>query len=76
MPTCPHENLACTVNIPRIAGGVLGIDHRADVTIKCVDCGQPFEFVGLPLDPPEAAPNCGWDANGQPEARLPIRPLA
>lgn len=49
---CEHENFDAFVEVNRI------IDtgrYTADVRIKCLDCGKPMRFLGLPM---------GLDMNG------------
>lgn len=45
--------------------------YRADITIKCVQCQMPFEFVGLPAGFHHAEPTTSFDAR---ELRCPIKP--
>lgn len=52
MKSCKHENFLADVQVNRIEN--VG-KFQADVRIKCVDCGVPFRFIGLP---------CGLDMNG------------
>lgn len=42
---CEHMNFAAHVAVARIED--VG-SFRAEVTIKCADCGLPFQFLGLP----------------------------
>ncbi len=43
---CSHRNLDSTVLlVPPESTGTL---HLAVVTVRCLDCGTPFEFVGIP----------------------------
>jgi hypothetical protein len=68
MTPCKHENFDCFCNVARIED--IG-RFSVDVTVKCMDCGTPFKFLGLPL---------GLDLNGAcvnfdgTEARLAIAP--
>lgn len=65
---CEHTSFDCCVNVNRIED--IG-RFSADVTIRCMDCGTPFRFIGLPA---------GLDLNGASvsvdgtEARLAIAP--
>jgi hypothetical protein len=54
---CEHKNFAADVDVNRLEKGEGGPVYRfqADVRIKCVDCGTPFRFIGLPA---------GLDLNG------------
>lgn len=63
---CPHEEFHADVRVDRLEDSGR---FCADITIKCVQCGTPFRFLGLP---------CGLDLNGAAvsvdgtEARLAI----
>jgi len=45
---CPHENFAADVAVGRITddGGRVH-SFLAEVTVRCLDCGEPFHFLGL-----------------------------
>jgi len=64
--TCNHENFTAKVDVHRLEDSGR---FSADVSIKCVQCGTPFSFLGLPA---------GLDLNGASvsvdgtEARLAI----
>jgi hypothetical protein len=70
---CEHENFDCMVTVNRLQEKEDGPvkSFCADITIKCMDCGVPFRFIGLP---------CGLDLNGASvsvdgtEARMAIAP--
>lgn len=73
---CPHENFAAHVDVGRLAAGdddptIVG--YVAEVRIACVDCDEPFRFIGMPAgalaDRPACSPN-------ETEARLPLRPAS
>lgn len=63
---CKHENFQAKVKVNRLTDSGR---FSADVTINCIECGEPFRFLGLP---------CGTDLNGATvsvdgtEARLAI----
>lgn len=65
---CEHKSFACEVDVNRLED--IG-RFSADVRIKCMDCGVPFRFIGLPG---------GLDLNGACvsldgcEARLAVAP--
>jgi hypothetical protein len=57
--SCKHENFRIDVNVGRIIASkerpmeMVSMDeepayYSADLRIKCMDCGEPFEWVGLP----------------------------
>ncbi len=66
--TCPHNSFDCNVAVARVED--IG-RFMAEVAVRCVDCGTPFRFIGLP---------CGMDYNvacvsvDGTEARLAIAP--
>jgi hypothetical protein len=43
--TCEHEDFAAKVVVNRLEDVN---KFRADVTIRCAQCGTPFQFLGLP----------------------------
>jgi hypothetical protein len=71
--TCEHHNFTADVTVNRLPAKEGGPVERysADVRVKCLDCGLPFRFIGLPA---------GVDLNGAAvsidgtEARLAIAP--
>lgn len=71
---CDHQNFHANVSIARLAADDSGekiVGFSAGVTIRCVDCGTPFEFVGLPMGYSPMQPMCSVDGY---EARMPIMP--
>lgn len=42
---CKHMEFSAQVNVLRLEDS--GI-FNCDITIKCVECGEPFSFIGLP----------------------------
>lgn len=47
---CEHQNFTAIVNVNRINredGGPV-VAYSTDITVACRDCGQPFEWFGLP----------------------------
>ncbi len=72
--TCPHESFFVHGSVFKLTDTPVGPvqTYRVDVTVTCDDgCGQPFEFVGLPIgllaDQPTTSP-------ARTELRAPIRP--
>jgi len=49
---CPHEHFNAHVSVNRLSDSGR---FSADIRIKCIDCGEPFRFLGLPA---------GVDLNG------------
>lgn len=70
---CEHENFAANVRVGRLTkddgGPVTG--YCADVTVKCVDCGLPFRFIGLNAGNHFAEPRVSVDGT---ELRAPLEP--
>ncbi len=70
---CLHENFACQCNVGRLTdteGGPV-THYTVDVTIHCTDCGEPFEFFGLPVGHSSYKPMVSFDGT---ELRAPIMP--
>lgn len=70
---CGHENFWSDVAVARLTdddGGPVTA-FIAEVTIKCVDCGMPFCFRGMPLGLSHLNPTMSLDAL---TATLPIHP--
>lgn len=44
---CDHMNFKAQVNVARLEGDGKPMSFMVDITINCVDCGLPFEFLGL-----------------------------
>ncbi len=70
MNDCKHRNFRSDVAVNRIIEGD-SIVFNADIRIKCVDCGLPFEFTGIPWGVDVRSPHVSID---KMEARLPISP--
>lgn len=76
MKDCKHLDFEARVNVTRLVekeGDENPTGYMAEVKIKCVLCGLPFEFVGMPVgvDFINKTPMVSF---GNEEARLPIRP--
>lgn len=71
---CEHQEFEAHVAVSRLedvpGGKITG--YVADVTIRCLKCKQPFQFLGLPGGSHPTRPTCSVDGT---EARLPITPL-
>lgn len=50
--SCAHENFRAQVDVARLEDSGR---FSAEIRIECVDCGVPFQFLGLPI---------GIDLNG------------
>lgn len=50
---CPHLNFDAHVDVHRIqkseAESDVIVAYNTDIRINCHECGQPFEFLGVPL---------------------------
>jgi hypothetical protein len=71
--SCQHENFDAYVAVNRINKdgedpGII-VAYLADVKVSCRDCGQPFEFFGIPLGMSFYQPT--MSINGQ-EAHIPL----
>lgn len=70
---CEHKNFQAQVAVGRLSDKDGGpVTHfNADITVKCTDCGMPFQFfckdVGILNDRPTVNPD-------GTELRVPIRP--
>jgi hypothetical protein len=42
---CAHEQFAAAVNVHRLLDSG---KFMAEVNVRCVDCDEPFRFIGLP----------------------------
>jgi hypothetical protein len=51
--SCKHEEFNANVAVHRIQKSDLEPDeivaYQADIKVECRQCGQPFEFFGLPM---------------------------
>lgn len=72
---CPHMNFDVQAVINRLSnveGGPIDA-YNAEITIKCIDCSEPFRFIGCPAgllaDRPAVSPD-------EAELRAPIRPAS
>ena len=45
--SCQHEQFSADVSAHRIVDPDKPILFRADVKVRCVQCGEPFRFLGL-----------------------------
>lgn len=76
MANCKHSNFHANVSVGRIIAEGASDDSQpiafsADVTVKCLDCGKPFEWIGLPMGYSPMQPMCSVDGL---EARMPLKP--
>lgn len=76
---CPHENFAADVAVNRIGQDDPGNDsglpthYSADIQVKCMDCGEPFRWIGVPGGVSPLAPTSSAD---QTELRAPLCPAS
>lgn len=70
---CEHMNFQAQVNVGRLSeiegGPITG--YKADVKVKCADCGLAFRFVGVPAGSHYAEPRVSVDGT---ELRAPLEP--
>lgn len=65
---CRHEEFYTAVKVARILD--VG-KFVAEISIKCVECGEPFRFVGVPAGLAYDRPHCSIDGL---ELHAPIEP--
>lgn len=73
MSKCEHQNFHALVRVGRISkdeGGPITA-YMADITVKCAECQQPFEFVGVPMGLSYDGPMCSPNMQ---ELRIPLTP--
>lgn len=70
---CKHENFSANVAVGRLShndgGPITG--YVANVTVKCVQCGLPFRFIGLSAGGYPTEPRVSIDGT---ELRAPLEP--
>lgn len=44
-PACPHMNFGADCRVARLEDSGR---FMLEVSVRCLDCGQPFQFLGLP----------------------------
>lgn len=74
MEGCKHFNFETDTSVSRLHEDGTPEDitgYRLDLIVRCVDCGLPFEFVGLPGGYHINNPTVNFDAT---ELRCPIKP--
>jgi hypothetical protein len=73
LEACPHMNFKADVAVGRLSekdGGPI-THYCADITVKCAECGEPFEFIGLPMGHSAYRPTVSIDGL---ELRQPLMP--
>ena len=73
MTHCEHKQFSAIVEVNLLTKGDDGPVHGylAEIRITCVECGQPFEFVGVEAGLMMDKPMASVDAQ---QLRAPIRP--
>lgn len=74
MNKCEHKDFKAVVNVNRLTKSETDstvIAYSADVRINCIECGLPFEFIGVDAGMMPDKPMASVDAQ---ELRAPIRP--
>lgn len=67
---CEHERFNTKAQVFRLLGPE-GWEFNVELSVECADCGQEFEFEGLPAD---LLARCGEGiGRDQTKARLPVR---
>lgn len=72
---CPHENFTASVEVNRLTASdddaVIG--YSADITVNCIDCGEPFRWTGLQAGLSPQRPMCSID---ETVMSAPLRPAS
>lgn len=70
---CPHMNFKTMARVGRLTDGDDGevVAYAVDLKVWCVDCGEQFEWMGLPGGVSPDHPTVSFD---RLELRAPIRP--
>jgi hypothetical protein len=74
MNDCKHERFLTSSKVFRLKESdeseeITG--YSADIKIHCTECGQAFEFIGVPMGHSPIQPMVNADCT---ELRIPIRP--
>jgi hypothetical protein len=67
---CPHPDFDAEVDVNRLED--IGA-FTADVRIRCIACGEPFAFVGIPAGLSSDGPRVSVSGL---EVHLPLRPVS
>lgn len=72
---CDHKNFKAQVNVTRLTDKddetkITG--YTTDITVSCVDCFKPFQWVGVPGGYSPNQPMVNFDRT---ELRAPIKPV-
>ena len=73
---CPHENFAAQVDVNRLTRSdddTTVVGYSADITVACMDCGEPFRWTGLAAGLSPAQPMCSID---EKTLIAPLRPAS
>ncbi len=73
--SCTHDDFmvrADVVKISAVEGGPI-VAYSVELHIKCVQCEESFEFMGIPIGWQVGEPAASVDGE---EARMPIRPMS
>lgn len=73
--TCKHQNFRANVKVGRLTESESSdtvVAFVAEVNIRCTECDQPFEFVGIPMGFAHFEPRCSIDGL---TANMPIKPV-
>jgi hypothetical protein len=73
---CPHEGLHADVAINRLTASdddPTVVAFIADVTVRCLDCGEPFRWTGVQAGLNPRRPTCSVN---ETELHAPLRPAS
>ena len=70
---CQHREFSAQVNVTRLTDGDDGpvTGHTTDITVRCIECGLPFRWRGIPFGSSPHHPCLSVDGL---ELRAPIEP--
>lgn len=72
---CPHENMAADVDVNRLTDDEDGpvVAYVADIRVRCIDCDEPFRWIGVPAGMSPRHPMVSVD---ETELHAPMRPAS
>jgi len=73
MKDCNHPNFEVNASVARFADPPESVPtgYMLDVKCRCIECGIPFQFIGIRSGISTDLPNVSIDAT---ELRIPIKP--
>lgn len=71
---CKHEQFECNASVTRLTDDTDSekiTGYTTDITVKCIQCGIPFEWIGIPGGYSPSQPMVNFDGT---VLRAPIKP--